>query len=52
MYMKNTKGDYCGYGVAMGSGGDEIKAMADYVTDDVDEDGLYKAFVHLGLIEV
>ncbi len=43
--------EYCGYGVAMGSGGEEIRAMADYVTDDVDKDGLYKAFVHLGLIE-
>lgn len=40
----------CEVGVAMGSGGEEIKAMADYVTDDVDKDGLYKAFVQLGLI--
>lgn len=43
--------EYCNVGVAMGSGGEEIKAMADYVTDDVDKDGLYKAFVYLGLIE-
>lgn len=43
--------EYCEVGVAMGSGGDEIKAMADYVTDDVDKDGLYNAFVHFGLIE-
>ena len=43
--------EYCGVGVAMGSGGDEIKAMADYVTDDVDKDGLYNGFVHFGLIE-
>ena len=42
---------FCNFGVAMGSGGEEIRAMADYVTDDVDRDGLYKAFVHLGLIE-
>lgn len=28
--------EYCAYGVAMGSGGKEIKEMADYVTDDVD----------------
>ena len=41
---------YCAYGVAMGNGGTEIKAMADYVTEDVDQDGLYKAFIHLGLI--
>lgn len=43
--------EYCKVGVAMNSGGDEIKAMADYVTDDVDQDGLYKAFVHFGLID-
>ena len=42
--------EYCHVGVAMKSGGDEIKTMADYVTDDVDQDGLYKAFVHFGLI--
>ena len=42
--------EYCQIGIAMGSGGEEIKAMADYVTDDVDKDGLYKAFVHFGLI--
>ena len=40
----------CALGVAMGSGGEEIKAAADYVTTDVDKDGSYNAFVHLGLI--
>ena len=40
----------CSYSVALGSGGPEAKAAADYVTDDVDKDGLYNAFVHLGLI--
>lgn len=40
----------CAYGVAMGSGGAEIRAMADYVTDAVDNDGLYKAFDKLGLL--
>ena len=40
----------CSYGVAMGSGGEEIKAIADYITDDVDKDGLYKAFEYLNLI--
>jgi hydroxymethylpyrimidine pyrophosphatase-like HAD family hydrolase len=34
----------------MGNGGPEIKAAADYITDDVNEDGLYNAFKHLGLI--
>jgi Cof subfamily protein (haloacid dehalogenase superfamily) len=41
---------FCAYGVAMGSGGKEIKEMADYITDDVDKDGLYKAFAKLKLI--
>lgn len=42
--------EYCEVGVAMGNGGTEIKAMADYVTDSVEEDGLYHAFVKLGLV--
>lgn len=42
--------EYCEIGVAMGNGGDEIRAMADYVTDAVDEDGLYHAFKHFQLI--
>ena len=32
------------------NGGAEIKEAADYITDDVNEDGLYNAFKHLGLI--
>lgn len=40
----------CATGVAMGNGGDEIKEMADLITDDVDEDGLWNAFCKLGLI--
>ncbi|MGX7105967.1 Cof-type HAD-IIB family hydrolase [Globicatella sanguinis] len=42
--------DYCAVGVAVDSGGDEIKAMADYITDAVDDDGIYNAFKHFGLI--
>ncbi len=41
---------YCATGVAMGNGGEEIRTMADYITDDVDEDGLWNAFRHFGLI--
>ena len=40
----------CAVGVAVASGGDEIKAVADYVTDAVDDDGIYNAFKHFGLI--
>lgn len=41
----------CSFTVAMGNGGKEIKEAADYITDDVDHDGLMKAFQHLGLME-
>lgn len=42
--------DYCQIGVAMGNGGPEILKMADMITDDVEEDGLYHAFEKLELI--
>ena len=42
--------DLCAYNVAMGNGGPEIKAAADYITTDVDDDGLWNAFKHLELI--
>ncbi len=42
--------EYCAIGVAMGSGGEECKAAADYITDGVEEDGLQNAFIHFGLI--
>lgn len=35
----------------MGNGGPEIREMADYVTDSVENDGLYHAFVKFGLME-
>ena len=35
--------EYCALGIAMASGGKEIKAMADDITAAVNEDGLYKA---------
>lgn len=43
--------DFCAVSVAMGNGGPEVRAAADFVTDDVEENGLYNAFVRLGLIE-
>lgn len=42
--------EHASIGVAMGNGGPEIRAVADYVTDDVEHDGLRNAFSHLGLI--
>lgn len=40
----------CGIGVAMGNGCDEIKEIAQFVTTDILEDGIYNAFKHLELI--
>lgn len=40
----------CRWGIAMGNAGEETRAAADYVTDDVENDGLWKAFEHFGLI--
>ena len=37
-------------GVAMGNAVDGLETVADYVTDAVDRDGIYKAMKHLGLI--
>lgn len=40
----------CTYGVAMGNGSDSLKEKADYVTETVDGNGIYNAFVKYGLI--
>lgn len=37
-------------GIVMGNGVEELKAEADYVTDPIDRDGIWNAFVHYGLI--
>ena len=39
-----------GIGVAMGNADESAKAAADMITDHIDEDGIYNAFVRLGLI--
>lgn len=39
------------YGVAMGKASDDLKAVADYITTDTDDDGLYNAFKYLKLID-
>lgn len=40
-----------GIGVAMGNALDMLKQVADYVTDRIDQDGVYKACTGLGLID-
>lgn len=37
-------------GVAMGNALDSVKAVADYITDSVDEDGIANALKHFGVI--
>ena len=37
-------------GVAMGNASDHVKAVADYTTTSVDEDGIHNALRHFGLI--
>jgi len=40
-----------GIGVAMGNGNANVKAIADYVTDDVDSDGVWNALMHYGVLD-
>lgn len=42
---------YAGIGVAMGNATEEPKAAADYITDDVDHDGVLRALQHFGVLE-
>lgn len=41
---------FAGIGVALGNAKENVKAYADYVTTDIDEDGIYKALVHFGIL--
>ncbi len=41
---------HAGLGVAMGNSEPALKEMADYVTGDIDHDGLYSALVHFGIL--
>jgi len=42
---------FSGTGVAMGNAEKELKAAADFIADDIENDGLYKAFEKLGLLD-
>ena len=39
-----------GLGIAMGNATDNLKTVADYVTDNIDEDGVWKACRYFHLI--
>ena len=40
---------HCAIGVAMGNGSQDVKDNADYVTTDIDDDGIYNACKHFNL---
>ena len=40
----------CGVGIAMGNAEPIVKEAADYVTSDIEEDGIFNALMHFGLI--
>lgn len=42
--------EFAGIGVAMGNADERVKHCADYVTDDVDSDGIRKALEHFGML--
>ena len=43
--------EYVRIGVAMGNANDEVKVVADYVTDTVDNDGILKALQHYEIVK-
>lgn len=42
--------EFAGIGVAMGNAEESVKAVADYITTDIDEDGIWNACKHFELI--
>jgi Cof subfamily protein (haloacid dehalogenase superfamily) len=42
--------EFAGVGIAMGNAGEELKRAADFVTDSIERDGVWKAFQRYGLI--
>jgi hypothetical protein len=43
---------YVGHGIAMGNASSAVKEIAEYVTKDIHEDGIYHAMKHYELIDV
>ncbi len=42
--------EFVAHGIVMGNGTEAVKAVADYITTDVDEDGIANGLKHYGLI--
>ena len=43
--------EYAKYGVAMGNAQEGVKEVSTYITDDNDNEGIYKALKHFGLVD-
>ena len=41
---------YCQIGIAMGNAHEDLKKVADYITEDIDNNGVELALKHFGLI--
>lgn len=41
---------HCNIGVGVGNGCEELKQSADYITDDIDNNGIYNALKHFNII--
>ena len=41
---------FCGLGIAMGNAIEKVKNASDYITSDIDDDGIYNALKHFGVI--
>lgn len=41
---------HVGIGVAMGNANPEVKEIADYITDDIDSNGIANALKHFGIV--
>ncbi|WP_300589597.1 Cof-type HAD-IIB family hydrolase [uncultured Brachyspira sp.] len=42
--------EHSALGIAMGNANESVKKIADYITDDVDNDGVYKALKHFNVL--
>ena len=42
--------EHAAIGVAMGNANEGVKEVADYITDDVDNNGIYNALKHFSII--
>lgn len=42
--------EYAGLGIAMGNAIEPLKRVADFVTDPIDQDGVWHGLIHAGIL--